>query len=73
MKFVAGKNRRNSEKSLSSLISPTRNPNGVTETRILGPSGGRRASNRLRHGANFHIAYQSMGGSPGVAGEVPVT
>ena len=44
MKFVVGENRQ-------TPLRPPRNQHGVTETRTRDPSGGRRASNRLRYEA----------------------
>ena len=38
---------------------PPRNPQGVTETRTRDPSGGRRASNRLRHEAASQLNVYS--------------
>ena len=50
MKFVVGENGRNPEKNLPRpRFVHHENPHGVTETRTLDPSGGRRAPNRLRH------------------------
>ena len=43
------------EKPTQIPFRPPRNPHGGTETRIRDPSGGRRASNRLRHEAALLI------------------
>ena len=52
MKFVVGENGRNPEKNLPrSRFVHHETHIGVTETRTRDPSGGRRASNRLRHEA----------------------
>ena len=52
MKFVAGENREKPrEKPTQTPFRPPRNPHGGTETRTRDPSGGRRASKRLRHEA----------------------
>ena len=48
MKFVVGENGINPVKT---PFRPPRNPHGGTETRTRDPSGGRRASNGLRHEA----------------------
>ena len=47
--YVRGKREKPREKFNQTLIRPPRNPHGVIETRTLDPSGGRRATNRLRH------------------------
>ena len=38
-------------KTYPTQFRPPRNPHGVTETRTRDPSGGKRGSKRLRHGA----------------------
>ena len=52
MKFVVGENlEKPREKPTQTPFRPPGNPHGGTETRTRDPSGGRRASNRLRHKA----------------------
>ena len=46
-----GKREKPREKPTQTSFCPPRNPHGVTETRTLNPSGGKRAPNRLRHEA----------------------
>ena len=46
-----GKLEKPREKSIQTPFLATRNPHEVTETRTRDSSGGRRASNRLHHGA----------------------
>ena len=46
-----GKWEKPREKPTQTPFRPSRNPHGGTETRSRDPSGGRRASNRLRHEA----------------------
>ena len=48
-----GKRENPREKRTQTPFRPPRNPHGGTETRTRDPSGGRRASNRLRHEAAF--------------------
>ena len=54
-----GKWEKPREKPTQTSFRPPRNPHGVTETRTGDPSGGRRASNRLRHEAAFVQFCQS--------------
>ena len=44
-----GKREKPREKPTQTPFRPPRHPYGVTETATRDPSGGRRASNRLRH------------------------
>ena len=46
-----GKREKPLEKPTLTPFRPPRNPHGMTEKRTRDPSGGRRASNRLRHEA----------------------
>ena len=46
-----GKREKPREKPTQTPFRPPRNPHGGIETRTRDPSGGRRASNRLRHEA----------------------
>ena len=46
-----GKREKPREKPTQTPLRPPRNPHGVTETRTRDPSGGRRATNSLRHEA----------------------
>ena len=46
-----GKQEKPQEKPTQTPCRPPRNPHGGTETRTRDPSGGRQASNRLRHEA----------------------
>ena len=48
-----GKPEKLREKPTLTPFRPPRNPHGRTETRTRDPSGGRRASNRLRHEAAY--------------------
>ena len=58
MKFVVGgKREKPREKPTQTPFRPPRNPHEVTETQTRNPSGGRRASNRLRHEAAFFFIY----------------
>ena len=61
MKFVVGKMGETPRKTYPDPFRPPRNPHGVTETRTRDPSGGRRASNHLRHEAaligSFYYNY----------------
>ena len=52
---ICGRRKREKpgEKPPQTPFRPPRNPNGGTETRTRDPSGGRRASNRLRHEAAY--------------------
>ena len=50
--FGLGKTGELRGKPTQTPFRPPQNPHGVTETRTRDPSGGRRASNRLRHGYN---------------------
>ena len=50
MKFLIGENGRNTKKSSPRLRSSSKKP-------IWDPSGGRRASNHLRHGATLYAFY----------------
>ena len=47
------------EKPSQTPFRPPQNPHGGTETRTQGPSGGRRASNRLRHEAAYEHIKQT--------------
>ena len=49
-----GKWEKPQEKPTQIPFCPPQNLHGVTETRIRDPSGGRRASNRLRHEAALY-------------------
>ena len=51
MKFVARENDKTLRKIYPDPVSSTTKPRGVSEMRNRDPSGGRRASNLLRHGA----------------------
>ena len=51
MKVLVGKTRKLREKHTQTTFRPPRNPHSVTETRTRDPIAGRRASNRLSHGA----------------------
>ena len=55
MKFVAGETGETREKRTQNPFRSPRNSHGVTEARTRDPSGGRQASNRLRHGATGYI------------------
>ena len=55
IKFVVGENGKITRKPTQTQFCPPRNPHGVIETRTRDPSGKRRASNRLRHGAASHF------------------
>ena len=52
-----GKGEEPREKPTQTPFRPPRNPHGGTETRTRDPSGGRRASNRLRHEAAYQTSY----------------
>ena len=59
-----GKREKPREKPTQTLFRPPRNPHGGTEIRTRDPSGGRRASNRLRHEAAINndknIFYKNL-------------
>ena len=57
MKCGRGKREKPREKPTQTPLRPPRHPHGGTETRTRDPSGGRRASNRLRHEAAFSTYY----------------
>ena len=53
-----GKREKPCEKPTQTPFRPPRNPHGVTEARIRNPSGGKQASNRLRHEAALQCQYK---------------
>ena len=53
-----GKREKPREKPTQTPFRPPRNPHGGTETRTRDPSGGRRASNRLRQEAAVLNLYE---------------
>ena len=52
-----GKQEKPREKPTQTPFRPPRNPHGGTVTRTRDPSGGRRASNRLRHETALFCSY----------------
>ena len=54
-----GKREKPREKPTQTPFRPPRNPHGGTVTQTRDPSGGRRASNRLRHEAAYESAWTS--------------
>ena len=50
-----GKRENHREKPTQTPFRPPRNPHGLTENRTRDPSGGGRASNRLRHEAVVNL------------------
>ena len=55
-----GKREKPRKKPTQIPFRPPRNPHGGTEARTRDPSGGRRASNRLRHEAAYNIKLNSF-------------
>ena len=60
---ICGRGKRETprEKPTQTPLRPPRNPRGMTETQTQDPSGGRRASNRLRHGVALSLNITRVG------------